>query len=61
MSTHYSSLNFYRLKERKLHQNLKCQKGDGGPHIEVKCKWNSVFELTEERGRHKNFIGEIFT
>ncbi len=29
--------------------------------MEVECKWNSNFELTEEKRNHRNFVGEIFT
>jgi hypothetical protein len=29
--------------------------------MKFECKWNSNFELIEEKGIHRKFIGEMFT
>ncbi len=49
MSTHSSSLNFCKRKEKKGQQNLKCHNTNGstdgsGVQMELECKWNSNFE-----------------
>jgi len=40
MVAHSSSLNFYRRKEKKYQQNLKCHK-QMEAYMEMECKWNS--------------------
>jgi hypothetical protein len=37
---------------------MKCHKGDEA-QMKVECRWNSNFELLEEKGSHRKFVGEI--
>ncbi len=62
MSTHSSSLNFYRSKEKKHQQNLKCRNRVGmRVQMELESKWNSCVKCKHERESHKKLKDKIFT
>jgi len=62
MSTHSSSLNFCRSKEKKHQQNLNYHNRVGTKvQMELERKWNSYFKCKQERESHKKLKDEIFT